>query len=187
MAEPGDEQRWIRESLAGDEDAYAGLVARYQHMVHALTYRMTGSMHDAEDLAQEAFIRAFRQLHTFQGGSKFSTWLCRIAMNTCLNWRGREDRRAEVHARWTVESSLTGEREMPGDPPLDVSQHVQDALGRLPAKQRAAVVLTIYDGLTHGEAARVLGCTEPTVSWRVFAARNKLRKLLRNVSICTKS
>jgi RNA polymerase sigma-70 factor (ECF subfamily) len=177
MAETGDEQRWIRDSLAGDESAYAALVGRYQRMIHGLTYRMTGSLEDAEDLAQETFLRAFDQLHSFRGDSKFSTWLCRIAINACLNWRQREARRGEVHRRWASEHPAidSGASDAAGA----ASQRIQDVLTRLPAKQRAAIILTIFEGMNHAEAGQVLGCSETTVSWRIFVGRTKLKRWLK--------
>ena len=100
MAPPDDELNWIRNSLAGDTEAYAALVKQYQKMVHALAFRMTGSLDDAEDLAQETFLRAYQQLDSFRGEAKFSTWLCQIAVNLSLNWCAREKRRGDVHSKW---------------------------------------------------------------------------------------
>jgi RNA polymerase sigma-70 factor, ECF subfamily len=139
---------------------------------------MTGSLADAEDLAQETFIRAYAQIGAFRGRAKFSTWLYRIAVNTCLNWRQSEARRFHFHASCAVEISaqhLSGENHSAEN---QSCQHVQSALLKLPAKQRAAIVLTIYDGLNHAEAAQILGCSETTVSWRVFTARRKLKHWL---------
>ncbi len=139
---------------------------------------MTGSLADAEDLAQETFLRAYGQIGTFRGTAKFSTWLYRIAVNTCLNWRQSEARRCQLQANCAEEffaQHLNGES-APAE--NQSSQQVQSALLKLPAKQRAAIVLTIYDGLNHAEAAQVLGCSETTVSWRVFAARRKLKRWL---------
>ena len=145
-------------------------------MVHALTYRMTGSLADAEDLAQETFLRAYAQIGAFRGTAKFSTWLYRIAVNTCLNWRQSERRRQQLYAQAAVEFSAPA---ADGEGAFgDQAGEVQAALLKLPAKQRAAIVLTIYDGLNHAEAAQVLGCSETTVSWRVFAAKRKLKRLL---------
>ena len=144
-------------------------------MIHALTYRMTGSLADAEDLAQEAFVRAYEQLADYRGTAKFSTWLYRIAINACLNWRQRENRRLEVHTQWA--SSTEALHEGVADT-NDQTGRVQAALLKLSARQRAAVVLTVYDGLNHAEAAKVLGCSETTVSWRVFTARRKLKAWL---------
>ena len=162
-------------SQQGDAAAFEELIRQHQRMVHALTFRMTGSLADAEDLAQETFLRAYEQISGFRGAARFSTWLYRIAMNTCLNWRQSERRRAELHAEAAGE--MLAERN--GSVARDQDQEqVQAALLKLPAKQRAAIVLTIYDGLNHAEAAEVLGCSETTVSWRIFAARQKLKRWL---------
>jgi RNA polymerase sigma-70 factor (ECF subfamily) len=166
----------VLQSQNGDPAAFEALIRNHQHMVHSLTYRMTGSLADAEDLAQETFIRAYDQIGSFRGTSKFSTWLYRIAVNTCLNWRQSEARRFQLQENCAEEFAArhaAGE-ELPGDQ----ANEVQAALLKLPAKQRAAIVLTIYDGLNHAEAAQVLGCSETTVSWRVFAAKRKLKQLL---------
>jgi RNA polymerase sigma-70 factor (ECF subfamily) len=166
----------VLRSQQGDPAAFEELARQHQRMVHALTYRMTGSLADAEDLAQEAFLRAYEQIGSFRGTARFSTWLYRIAVNTCLNWRQSDTRRHQLYARAAEEWSTR----MAGDerPVGDQASEAQAALLKLPAKQRAAIVLTIYDGLNHAEAAEVLGCSETTVSWRVFAAKRKLKRLL---------
>ena len=162
----------------GSPAAFEELVRQHQSMVHSLTFRMTGSVADAEDLAQETFLRAYAQIGTFRGNAKFSTWLYRIAVNTCLNWRASEARRFHLQANCAGEiraQYLNGENASDEN---QSSQQVQAVLMKLPAKQRAAIVLTVYDGLNHAEAAQVLGCSETTVSWRVFAARRKLKRWL---------
>jgi RNA polymerase sigma-70 factor (ECF subfamily) len=162
----------------GSPAAFEELVRQHQRMIHSLTFRMTGSLADAEDLAQETFLRAYAQIGTFRGTAKFSTWLYRIAVNICLNWRQSEARRFQLQANCAEEFSaqhLNGESASVEN---QSSQQVQSALMKLPAKQRAAIVLTIYDGLNHAEAAQILGCSETTVSWRVFAARRKLKRWL---------
>ncbi len=162
----------------GNPAAFEELVRHHQRMIHSLTFRMTGSPADAEDLAQEAFIRAYEQIGTFHGTSRFSTWLYRIAVNTCLNWQQSEARRFQLYTNCANELSaqhVNGENSSAAN---RSDQEVQAALLKLPAKQRAAIVLTIYDGLNHAEAAQVLGCSETTVSWRVFAARQKLKRWL---------
>lgn len=172
MEERDEELGLVRKSQSGDSEAFEELVRRYQHMIHALTYRMTGSLADAEDLAQEVFIRAYRQLNGFRGDAKFSSWLYRIGVNTCLNWRKTTQRREKLYQDLADCDSTTSTGT---DEPV---ARVQEALLQLPAKQRAAVVLTTYDEMSHAEAARMLRCSETTISWRVFAARKKLRRLL---------
>jgi len=149
-------------------------------MVHAVAFRMTGSLADAEDLTQETFLRAFRQIDSFRGESKFSTWLCQIAVNLGLNWCARENRRDDIHSEWAADA--ISENDSRGGFPDELSRRVQNALDKLPAKQRAAIVLTIYENQTHAEAAKTLNCTEATVSWRVFTARQKLKRLLKGIS-----
>jgi RNA polymerase sigma-70 factor (ECF subfamily) len=166
----------VLRSQQADPAAFEELVRQHQRMIHALTFRMTGSLADAEDLAQETFLRAYQQIGSFRGASKFSTWLYRIAMNICLNWRQSETRRCHLYAQAAGEFSTQHADQ--GNFPADQAAEVQAALLKLPAKQRAAIVLTIYDGLNHAEAAHVLSCSETTVSWRVFAARRKLKRLL---------
>ena len=170
------DQDLVTQSQTGDPAAFEALVRNHQRMIHSLTFRMTGSLADAEDLAQETFLRAYAQLDSFRGTAKFSTWLYRIAMNTCLNWKQSEARRFQLHASAAKELAV----QHAGDEasPQAQSNEVQTALLKLPAQQRAAIVLTIYDGLNHAEAAQILNCSETTVSWRVFAAKRKLKKLL---------
>jgi RNA polymerase sigma-70 factor (ECF subfamily) len=180
MAGSDDESKLVEQSLAGDSEAYAALVHQHQKMIRAMTFRMTGSLNDAEELAQDAFLRAYRQLDSFSHDSKFSTWLCRIAINLSLDWRRREGRRDDIHSKWAAEA--VSQSSSGGEFPDELSQRVQSALNRLPVKQRAAIVLTIYENQSHAQAAKTLGCTEATISWRVFAARQKLKRLLKDLS-----
>jgi len=172
MVELENELKQIQASQQGDHQAFEALVKRYQHMIYSLAYRMTGSHGDAEDLAQETFIQAHSHLSTFRAESRFSSWLYRLAVNQCLNWKKRTHRRNEVYDQWSKqENSVENENE-------SVSAAVNEALMKLDVKQRAAIVLTVYDGLNHAEAAKALGCSETTVSWRIFAARQKLKRHL---------
>lgn len=163
----------VFQSQNGDAAAFAELIRKHQRMIHSLTYRMTGSMADADDLAQEAFINAYRQIETYRGASKFSTWLYRIAMNACISWRRRETLRAETAENWAENHDDTSPA-----PELANGELVHAALLKLPPKQRAAVMLTLHDGMNHAEAAEILNCSETTVSWRVFAAKRKLKRWL---------
>lgn len=174
MAVPDDRLRTV-ECHDGGQEAFENLVRENQRMIHSLCYRLTGSIEEAEDLAQDTFLQAFQRRADFRGESKVSSWLYRIAINLCLNWRRLELKRAQTHQQLRQSE--------PEAAPDDSrrAQQIQDALMRLPAKQRAAIVLTTYDGLTHGEAARALRCSETTVSWRLFAARRKLKRMLRHL------
>jgi RNA polymerase sigma-70 factor (ECF subfamily) len=175
MAELDEEQGWIRKSQDGDHEAFEALVTRHQRVIHSVAYRMTGSLADAEDLAQQTFIQAFRQLGAYRAEAKFSSWLYRIVFNLALNWKKHQDSQQRLISDWGREQMMAA-----SDPGFKRSQQVQEALLKLNPKQRAAIILTVYDGLNHAEAALVLGCSETTVSWRIFTARAKLKKLLSN-------
>lgn len=180
MAEPEQENEWIRRSQGGDQKAFGNLIQLHQRMIHSLTYRMTGSLSDAEDLAQDAFVRAFRQIRSFRRESRFSSWLYQIAINQCLNWRKRNERREKLHEEWSVQDEAPRGNE-------DMSERVQEALLKLKPKQRAAVVLAWCEGMNHADAARALGCSETTVSWRLFVARRQLKRLLQSPTLEEKS
>jgi RNA polymerase sigma-70 factor (ECF subfamily) len=152
--------------LAVDEH----FIRQHQRMIYSLCYRMTGSVADAEDLTQETFIAAHQQMGSFQGKAQVSSWLYRIGVNRCLNWQKREERKRKLHQEWGERRELDGV-ETDG-------ARVQEALMKLSPEERAAVSLVIFEGLKHGEAATALGCAETTVSWRLFQARRKLKKLL---------
>ena len=173
-----DHESLISRTRQGDPAAFEALIRQHQRMIYSLTYRMTGSPADAEDLTQETFLRAWRQIGSYRAAAKFSTWLYRIAINACLTWRQRETLRLLVQVGW---AETNGAPQLAGETTLarnETGRSVHAALLKLPAKQRAAIMLTLYDGLSHAEAAEVLGCSETTVSWRVFAARRKLRRWL---------
>jgi len=154
--------------LAVDEH----FIREHQRMIYSLCYRMTASIADAEDLTQETFIAAHEQLPAFRGKAKISSWLYRIGINRCLNWQKRQERQRKLHQEW-------GERRELESCGVE-SSRVQEALMKLSAEERAAITLVVFEGLKHGEAATALGCAETTVSWRLFQARRKLKKLLGN-------
>jgi RNA polymerase sigma-70 factor (ECF subfamily) len=179
MGDSDEEKTWVALSRNGDHAAFEALIRAHQAMIHSLTFRMTGSLADAKDLAQETFIRAYQQLDSFQGTSKFSSWLYRIGVNACLDWKKREIRRGQIHARWGESQAALDDGGVEKSAELDEpSRKVQSALMKLPPRQRAAIVLTVYGGHNHAEAAKMLGCSETTVSWRIFSARRKLKQLL---------
>src|ERR1035438_10184043 len=95
----------------GNPAAFESLIRNHQRMIHSLTFRMTGSLADAEDLAQETFIRAYEQIGSYRGAAKFSTWLYRIAVNTCLNWRQSEARRFQLYSYAAEEISARHDNE----------------------------------------------------------------------------
>jgi RNA polymerase sigma-70 factor, ECF subfamily len=177
--EQGDEKDGILRSKEGDLAAFEELIRLHQPMVRSITYRFAGSLADADDLTQEAFIRAWQGFATFRGESAFGGWLRRIAVNVCLQWRSRQ-RPTEVLEDHHLQSQVTAAGG--GEKNSDPAARVREAVQALPPKQRAAIILTIYNGLNHAEAAAAMGCSETTISWRVFMARKRLARELHDLA-----
>lgn len=166
----------IQRVLGGDTAAFEVLVLEYQERTYRLAYRMTRNAEDARDLAQEAFVQAYRSLGSFQQRSSFSTWLYRIAMNLCLNHlksAGRMDP-SEIDGSLrdrrpnSLEAILTDER----------TRALAAAIEALPPQQKATLTLRVHQGLSHREIAEVLECSEGTAKANYFhAVRGLQRKL----------
>ena len=170
----------VERAKAGDPGAFEELVRRYRPRIYALALHLTGRQSDADDITQDAFLRAFAKLGEFEGRSQFFTWLYRIALHRALNIkrnRGRrpttniDDPRIEIAIR--VDSD--------GDPRRalelhDTYSHLLAAFDRLSPVLRTTVVLTTLQGLSYKEAAVVLDSTEGTIAWRVHEARSQIKK-----------
>jgi len=165
----------VRACQRGDREAFDRLAERYQRAVYRLCYRYVNRHEDASDLTQETLLKAYRAIDRFRGDASFSTWIYRIAVNSCLNFRSA--RRPEPRA---LSESLTDaspgadaniERE-------DEASRVRAAVARLPERQRATLILKVYQELTHEEVAGILGTSVGTVKANLFHALRNLRKLL---------
>jgi RNA polymerase sigma-70 factor, ECF subfamily len=156
----------VRDALSGDEEAFGGLFERYYDMVYAFAYKLCLNAHDAEDIAQDTFVRAARSLHSLRNGF-FKAWIYRIATNLAHDMFRRQSRQ-----KTECLDPETAAVEM--KPPSDSV----DVLEKLPFVLRQTVVLVYLEGLNHAEAAQALGCAETTVSWRIFRAKRKLKQLL---------
>jgi RNA polymerase sigma-70 factor (ECF subfamily) len=143
--------------------------------VYRLCYRYVNNHEDAHDAAQEAFLRAYRAIGSFRGDSAFSTWLYRIAVNTCLNFRAARKPAADELPDALADPRPGAQAKVERD---ERSQRVREAVSRLPEKQRATVILKVYHDLTHEEVAGILGSTVGTVKANLFHALGNLRKTL---------
>ena len=164
--------------LSGRRDAFDIIVERHQQQVYRLCYRFVGNHEDASDLAQDAFIRAYRGLRHFKGRSSLRTWLYRIGVNVCLNRVGTKAPKPE---QLSDEHSLASRDESPAEAVLagERAARVRAAIARLPKKQRATLILRVYHELQHEEIAAILGNSVGAVKANFFHALNNLRKLLR--------
>ncbi len=178
----------VGEAREGRREAFSELARRYERRVYRLVYGMVRDRSDADDLTQEVFLTAYRAIGGFNGASGFYTWLYRIAVNRSLNFlkkRGREKGRTALDENADYGAALGAG---PGGPAASPEQAsvmgeleavVRDAVAALPAHFRAALLLVADQGLSHAEAAAVLGCPENTVSWRMHKARKILRERLK--------
>ncbi len=172
----------IQRVQRGDVNAFESLVTAYEKNVYNLALRMTGSPEDAEDMAQEAFIKAYNSLPSFRGDSKFSVWLYRIVSNVCLDFLRKKNRRSTV--------SLSAEDDDGEDVQLDLPdmsqspeellekkltrESVRRGLASLPPDARQILLLREIQGLSYEEIGETLGLEPGTVKSRIFRARKKL-------------
>ena len=176
------DQALVTAAQAGDAEAVDALIRRHQARIFNFALALTANGADADDLAQETLVRAFRGLRRFRGESSFRNWLYRIAANAARSRRGQRARQAAVwDAR--VEADNRAERH-PASAGSSVEQTVMQrqaldrALASLPARMRAAVVLRDVEGLEYREIAAALGVPVGTVMSRIFRARRLLRPML---------
>lgn len=170
-----DDREAVLACQRGEREAFDRLVERYQRDVYRLCYRYVNNHHDANDMAQEVFLKAYRAIGRFRGESAFSTWLYRIAVNTCLNFRSSRKPPTEEVSDALPDRAPGALATVEGE---ERARIVRDAVMRLPEKQRATLILKIYHDLTHEEVAGVLGSSIGTVKANLFHALGNLRKLL---------
>ncbi|MFL5733968.1 MAG: sigma-70 family RNA polymerase sigma factor [Chloroflexia bacterium] len=163
----------VQAALRGDQDAFAGLVTRYQSAVYNMAYRMLGDPTEAEDAAQEVFVRAWNQLHTFQLDRRFSTWLLSIASHYCIDLLRRRRPAAPLD---DVALYVESDDPAPDEIALqgEQAETVKRMLDRLPEKYRSVTVLRYYNDLSYDEISRVTGLTESAVKTQLHRARRML-------------
>lgn len=174
MAAP-DDPALVARARAGDAGAYRVLVERHRDRAFALAMRLTGSAADAEEVAQDGFVRAWRALPSFRGDAAFGTWLHRIVARLALDRRARLLERAKRETPVAETPEIVEEAADPGQRG-DAGARLEGLLGRLPERSRAAVVLYYYEDRSVAEAARVLGVPEGTVKTLLSRARVTLRE-----------
>jgi RNA polymerase sigma-70 factor, ECF subfamily len=169
----------IGRSQAGDPEAFGELVTKYRSKIFAMICGMVRNEHDAWDLSQEGFFKAWQSLHLFQGRSSFYTWLYSITANVTLSSLRRKGRRMEVELDDTIPSSLPS----PGAnyQRTEMREQVNAALAKLSPEHRAVVVLKDLEDLQYQEIAEVLNLSIGTVMSRLFYARKKLQFMLRHI------
>lgn len=175
-----DEQLVAAWRASGDRGALDVLASRHLATVRRMVHSMTLDDGLADDLAQEVLLRAFRSLGSFEGRSRFTTWLYRIAMNT-VNRALERQRRSPIDGGVTLPDRATSRADSPEARArgTEFDGAVGRALAALPPKLRAAIVLVSMEELDPAEAARIEGCTRATIYWRIHEARKRLAETLR--------
>ena len=186
VAEPEDTVL-VRRAREGDLGAYDDLVRRYQERIYATVYHMTSNHEDANDLAQEAFIKAFQALKSFKGGSSFYTWVYRIAVNKTINFLKQRKNKTQMslddmdfnaeHDPDLVAliSEKTPRREINL---AELQEKLNEAMQKLSEPHRLVVTLHDVQGLSHEEIAEIMDCNIGTVRSRLFYARQQLQAYL---------
>jgi RNA polymerase sigma-70 factor (ECF subfamily) len=170
-----DEPGLLRRAQEGDRQAFAVLVERYWNPLYRWLYHLSHDRHTAEDLAQDALLKAFAAIASFKPGTNFRAWLFRIAYNRFVNLHHVQVRRKQVFP-----DDLPASGQQPIDEILsrETMQLLARTLGRLPSHFRAAFLLRAEQGLSFREISRIMETTEETARWRVFKARQKLMEAL---------
>ena len=187
VAAPVEEMDLVKRARKGDLAAYDELVRRYQERIYATVYHMTANHEDANDLAQEAFIKAFQALKSFKGGSSFYTWVYRIAVNKTINFLKQRRNKGQMslddldfnaeHDPDLVAliSDKTPRREVGL---AELQEKLNAAMQKLSEPHRLAVTLHDVQGLSHEEIAKIMECNVGTVRSRLFYARQQLQAYL---------
>ncbi|MDI7274979.1 MAG: sigma-70 family RNA polymerase sigma factor [Anaerolineae bacterium] len=172
-----EERALVRRALAGEEEAFAGLVRAFQTPVYNLCYRMLGTAMEAEEAAQETFLRAYRRLHTYDAAQKLSSWMLAIAAHYCVDRLRR--RRMPCLPMEEAPASALQAQGVEGAPEQDLLERereheIQVLLARLPETYRMVIVLRYWQDMSYEEMAQMLGTTESAIKSRLHRARELL-------------
>jgi RNA polymerase sigma-70 factor (ECF subfamily) len=175
----------VKAARAGRRRAFDALIDRYERRALSVAYRLLGNLHDALEVTQEAFVRAYRGLDRLVNPDRFGAWLLRIVTNMSLNRRRARRPRLTIE-NGTLDSAavddviadnggVANERPSARMVTRELAERIREALAQLPERQRAALVLYSVEQLPQRQVAQILGCSVEAVKWHVFQARKKLK------------
>ena len=167
-----DETELINRASHGDADAFEALVNTYYEVMFKMAYKWCGNRRDAEDITQEACIKLARGISSFKGGSKFTSWLYVLVINTAKDWYKSQNRHPEGTEllESIVADSENTEQKL-------YTRQVLDEVNKLPDAEKESLLLVMGQGLSHKEAAELSSVKESTISWRIHEARKKLESI----------
>ena len=168
--------------IKGENNAYAELVDRYKQMVYTLAYKIVKNREDAEEVAQDTFVKAYNALNDFKGDSKFSTWLYKIAYYRSLDYLKKNKRQVE-----TTKIDISEEYNIASlDDALDAleakdrTEIIKHAIQKLPGEDSVLITLYYFETLSMNEISKVMGISPNTIKVRLFRGRKRLAKILEN-------
>lgn len=184
-----DENKLIKKAQKGDADAFEKIISEYQNVVYSVAYRYADNAEDAADMSQEIFLKMFRNINTFQFKSKLSTWIYRVATNTCIdlvkktkNGRntysiddGYENSDGETKFNEIADDSSQPDIAVENGEIRDV---INMAISRLSDDYRLVIILRDIQGLSYDEISEIVGCSVGTVKSRISRGRKNLREIL---------
>jgi RNA polymerase sigma-70 factor (ECF subfamily) len=178
-----DERELILRAKEGGRDAFRLLVERHMKGAYDIAHHLLGDHEDAQDVAQEAFVRVHRSLGSFRGDAGFGTWLYRIVTNLAMNRLRQKKSRARFEVRTDNQSEGIGSAHVrPGDDRVDLAGHMEKALHELPTLQRAVVMLRHLNGLSTKEVSSILNCSEGTVKVHLHRGLKKMKRMLHYIA-----
>jgi RNA polymerase sigma-70 factor (ECF subfamily) len=175
--EQKDDIFYIEKVKSGQTNYFSYLVEKYQDIVFSIAFKVLKNREDAEEMAQESFIKAYKSLHTFKGKAKFSTWLYRITYNNCIS----EVRKKKIHFASTDDVQIKDETEelnMDGIPEENRAKYVKAAMDKLPEEEYTLVLLFYFEEQSIDEIAKVTKLSESNVKVKLHRARKKLYTIL---------
>ena len=171
----------VERCLQGERTAFAAIVERYKARIYYIAYSMTHSHADADDLSQEAFIKAYENLHRFKLGTSFRSWICRIVVNLSIDHLRRKKRHPTDSLENHKFELVNRNQNNPHKDLLskELMDNITAAIDSLPQSQKTVVVLREIERMELPEIAAIMQCSQSTVRWRLHYARKKLRNKLR--------
>ena len=183
-----EDRLWVEKLQKGNTRAFDFLLRKYQRRLYAIVYNLTSNKEDAADITQDVFIKAYKSINSFQGNSSFYTWLYRIAMNTTISFIRKNRKKPIVSLEKWEDSNAQDvilshvQTKDVGDKATllkELQEKLNESLQKLSVIHRTVIVLFEIDGLSHGEIAKILHCSEGTVRSRLHYAKEQLKLSLK--------
>ena len=173
-----DDEVLAEKAKDGCRISFAALIERHYDRIYRLAWRITGAQGQAEDVAQDVCVKLAAAIRAFRGEAAFSTWVWRITLTTATDWQRAARRVTALEPERVVALMDAGPERAPSPEDQVIAAELWTAVRALPDQQREAVLLVYGEGMSHADAASVMGCREKTVSWHLHEAKKRLKTQL---------